>query len=109
MFVGVFFMTIPSLSPEQRREALAKAQKMRRERAELRAKLKAGEVTLEEVLNETENEVITKMRVSYLLESLPHIGKVTSKKIMEEIGINENRRVQGLGERQKAELLKRLK
>lgn len=105
----MFFMTIPSLSPEQRRKALEKAQQMRRARAELRNKLKAGEITLEEVFNNKESEVITKMRVSYLLESMPHVGKVTCKKIMDEIGIDESRRVQGLGERQKAELLKRLK
>ncbi|HKM17093.1 MAG TPA: nucleoid-associated protein, partial [Limnochordia bacterium] len=38
----------------------------------------------------------------------PQVGKVTSKKIMEEIGINENRRVQGLGKRQINALLERL-
>lgn len=102
-------MGIPSLSPKQRREALEKAQLMRKKRAELRAKLKAGEITLEEVLSDSENEVITKMRVNYLLESLPQIGKVTAQKIMEEIGITENRRVQGLGTRQKDELLKKIR
>ncbi len=102
-------MGIPSLSPKQRREALEKAQLMRKKRAELRAKLKAGEITLDEVLNDTENEVITKMRVNYLLESLPQIGKVTAQKIMEEIGITESRRVQGLGTRQKEELLKKIR
>ena len=40
------------------------------------------------------------MRVSYLLQSLPQVGKVTSRRIMKEIGIHENRRVQGLGKRQ---------
>jgi len=102
-------MGIPSLSPKQRREALEKAQLMRKKRAELRTKLKAGEITLEEVLNDTDNEAITKMRVSYLLESLPQIGKVTAQRIMEEIGITENRRVQGLGKRQRDELLKKIK
>ena len=48
------------------------------------------------------------MRVTYLLQSLPQVGKVTSEKLMREIGINENRRVQGLGKRQKEQLLKRL-
>jgi len=74
----------------------------------VRADLKAGNMTLEGVLNKAEDEVIGKMRVAYLLESLPRIGKVRSRQIMEEIGIDESRRVQGLGVRQKEALLKRL-
>jgi ribosomal protein S13 len=42
------------------------------------------------------------------LESLPRIGKVRARQIMEEIGIDENRRVQGLGVRQKEALLNKL-
>ena len=101
-------MTIPQLSPEKRREALEKAQMMRKERAAVREKLKAGEMTIQEALEST-SEVISKMRVSYLLESLPQIGQITAAKIMEEIGISANRRVQGLGERQKKALLERVK
>ena len=48
------------------------------------------------------------MRVKYLLESLPQVGKITAAKLMEEIGIDEARRVQGLGARQKAQLLEKL-
>jgi ribosomal protein S13 len=81
---------------------------MRSKRAELRARLKKGTITLREVLESADDEVIAKMRVSYLIQSLPQVGKVTSKKIMDEIGINENRRVQGLGKRQIDELLKKL-
>ena len=47
------------------------------------------------------------MRVSYLLQSLPQVGKVTTDKVMQDIGIHENRRVQGLGPRQRTELLQR--
>jgi ribosomal protein S13 len=81
---------------------------MRSKRAELRAKLKKGSLTLQEVLNSADDEVIARMRVTYLLQSLPQVGKVTSDKIMREIGINENRRVQGLGKRQRELLLQRL-
>ena len=89
-------------------KALKKAQEMRSKRAELRAKLKNGSISLQDVLDSADDEVIARMRVTYLIQSLPQIGKVTSKKIMSEIGINENRRVQGLGKRQRNELLKRL-
>ncbi len=101
-------MAIPQLSPEERSKALQKAQQIRSKRMEVRKELKAGKLALEKVLNEADNEVYAKMRVKYLLESLPQVGKITTQKIMEEIGIDEARRVQGLGTRQKQQLLERL-
>ena len=101
-------MAIPKLSPEERSKALAKAQKIRSERMEARKKLKSGELTLAKVLDDTEDEIFAKMRVKYLLESLPQVGKITAAKLMEEIGIDDARRVQGLGNRQKAQLLEKL-
>lgn len=101
-------MSLPHLTQEEKLEALKKAQEMRSKRAELRVQLKQGNLTLQEVLDRADDEVIARMRVTYLLQSLPQVGKVTSEKVMKEIGINENRRVQGLGNRQKDELLKRL-
>ena len=101
-------MAIPKLSPEERSKALQKAQQIRSKRMEVRKDLKAGKLTLNSILAETENEIYAKMRVKYLLESLPQVGKITTKKIMEEIGIDEARRVQGLGTRQRTQLLERL-
>ena len=101
-------MSIPQLSPEERSKALQKAQQIRSQRMEVRKQLKAGKISLSDVLNNAENEVYAKMRVKYLLESLPQVGKITAQKVMEEIGIDEARRVQGLGSRQKAQLLERL-
>lgn len=101
-------MPVPKLSSDERNNALAKAQEMRSKRMELRKKLKTKEVKLEDIINDLENEVVARMRVKYLLESLPQIGRITAKKIMEEIGIDEARRVQGLGNRQKNELLEKL-
>ena len=100
-------MAVPNLSVEQRADALAKAQEMRTKRMELRKELKAGKVTLAEVLKR-EDEIVTRMKVKYLLESLPNVGKITAASIMEEIGINESRRVQGLGKRQMAMILEKL-
>lgn len=101
-------MTLPELSPEAKREALRKAQEMRSKRAKVREDLKQGRLTLEEVLDNADDAVVSRMRVTYLLESLPRIGKVRSRKIMEEIGIHESRRIQGLGARQKEALLSKL-
>jgi len=101
-------MALPKLTLEEKRKALMKAQDMRSRRAKLREQLKSGELTLRAVLANADDEVIARMRVSYLLQSLPQVGKVTSDRIMNEIGIHQNRRVQGLGKRQIEELLKRL-
>lgn len=100
-------MSLPKLTLEEKRQALKKAQLMRSKRAEIRQELKKGNLTLTEVLNRSDDEVIGKMRVAYLLQSLPKIGKVRTRKIMEDIGINESRRVQGLGSRQKQALIER--
>ncbi len=99
--------TPPQLTPEQRANALVKAAEARVARAELKHKLKMGTVTLAEALKST-SSTVGKLKVVSLLESLPGVGKVKARKIMDEIGIADNRRVQGLGEQQKLSLLAQL-
>jgi len=101
-------VALPKLTPEEKMNALSKAQEMRSKRAELRQKLKDGDLSILEVLDAVGDGTIAKMRVAYLLESLPRIGKVKTRQMMEDIGISQLRRVQGLGSRQRAALLSRL-
>jgi len=51
---------------------------------------------------------VGKLKVVSLLESLPGLGKVKARKIMEEVGIADNRKIQGLGAQQKKSLLEHL-
>jgi hypothetical protein len=96
---------VPELSPEQRRAALDKAASVRRERAEVKNRLKNSGASLSEVLKEGQaNEVVGKMKVVDLLQAMPGLGKVRARKLMEEIGISESRRVRGLGANQVAAL-----
>lgn len=96
----------PSLTPEQRAENLAKAARVRRERAELKDKLKMGLVTLPELLERAESDdVVAKMKLVSVIESLPGVGKVKARRLMSEIGIAEARRVRGLGTQQRVALL----
>ncbi len=88
-------MALPKLSLEEKRRALKKAQEVRSKRAKIRQNLKNGKTTIREVLANINDDVVAKMRVVYLLESLPRIGKVKTKKIMNDIGIDETRRIQG--------------
>jgi hypothetical protein len=96
----------PQLSDEQRQAALAKAAEARRARAELKEKLKMGSMTLKELLDNDGDDVVGKMKVVAVLESLPGVGKVKARRTMEDIGISETRRVRGLGDQQRKELLK---
>jgi hypothetical protein len=99
--------TPPALTPEQRSNALAKAAEARAARAEFKTKLKLGSVSLAEAL-QSNDSTVGKLKVVSLLESLPGVGKVKARKVMEEIGIADNRRVQGLGAQQKQALLEQL-
>ncbi len=98
-------MTLPPQTPEQRAAALEKAAIARRERAEVRNRLKHSGASLADVLEEGQsNEVIGKMKVSAILESMPGVGKIRARKLMEQLGIAETRRVRGLGSNQLAAL-----
>lgn len=98
-------MALPPLTPEQRQAALDKAAASRRERAEIKNRLKNSGASLIDVLRDgATNEVIGKMRVVELLQSMPGLGKVRARQTMERIGIAESRRVRGLGVKQIAAL-----
>lgn len=98
----------PPLTPEQRRAALDKAASARRQRAEVKEKLKAGSLSLGEVLEQADrDEVLGKLKTVTVLESLPGLGKVRARRAMEELEISGNRRLRGLGNKQREALLKR--
>ena len=98
-------MPLPELSPEQRAAALEKAAAARKARAELRERLKSKGATVGDVLRQGDtDEVIGKMRVSAVLESLPGVGKARAAKIMERLEISPTRRVRGLGANQRKAL-----
>lgn len=101
-------MALPQLTDEQRRAALQKAVETRQKRAQLKKQIKAGQLSLTQVLNDTSNPVVAKMKISALLKSLPGVGKVRAEKLMGKIGIDTSRRIQGLGSKQRESLLQEL-
>jgi hypothetical protein len=98
-------MALPQLTEEQRKQALEKAAEARKKRAEIKQQLKNGTLTLPQVLARPDDETIGKMKVSAVLESLPGVGKVRARKIMERLDISSSRRIRGLGGKQKEALL----
>ncbi|HSM02662.1 MAG TPA: integration host factor, actinobacterial type [Acidimicrobiia bacterium] len=98
----------PPLSPEQRAAALAKAAQARRVRADLRESLRTGEATLADVLARSGEDIVGGMKVKAVLTALPGLGKVKSYRLMDRLGIAENRRVRGLGPQQRKALMEEL-
>ncbi len=96
----------PTLTPEQRQAALEKAAQARRARAELKEKLKMGSLSVSDLLARAgSDEIAGKMKVLAVLESLPGLGKVKARRVLDELGVSETRRVQGLGDQQRKKLL----
>src|SRR4029078_12281588 len=102
----------PSLTPEQRQLALQKAAIARRSRAEVKDKLKIGSLSLSELFDAADTkdesgEMLAKLKVVSVLESLPGVGKVRARNIMSELDISESRRLRGLGTNQRSALVEK--
>ena len=96
----------PALSPDQRRAALEKAADARRQRAAVKEELKAERLSLSELFQRSErDDVLGKLKVVSMLESMPHTGKVKARRLMKDLDISESRRLRGLGPNQKRKLI----
>ena len=96
----------PKLTPEQRARALEKAAAARRARAAVKRLLKEGEITLPQLFERADrDEMIGGMKVDAALTSLPGLGKVKAVRLMEKHRIAANRRLRGLGAKQRKALL----
>ena len=99
-------VALPTLTPEQRAEALAKAAEARKARSELLASIKSGERTIASVLDKAkEDKTIGKTKVAALLKAVPGLGAVKVAALLEQTGIDPDRRAAGLGDRQRAALI----
>jgi len=77
-------------------------------RVDVQRHLKSGDLSLEDVFQRADSdEAIARTRVKILLQNLPGVGSRGAVNTMEELGIAPNRRVGGLGSRQREELLDR--
>jgi hypothetical protein len=96
----------PALTPEQRSAALEKAAEARRVRAEVKNRLKLNRLSLHDLFNQSDSDgVLAKLKVVSVLESMPGVGKVRARRLMQELDISESRRLRGLGAKQRAALL----
>jgi len=97
-------VTVPVRTAEQRASALERALEVRRDRAALRAALKSGQVSIVEVVGGAAG-AWRGVKVRWLLESLPGVGAARADSIMVRLSVPEGRRLGGLTDRQRIELL----
>ena len=101
--VGV---TAPARTAEQRAASLERALEVRRDRAALRVALKSGRISAIEIIEGAAGAGEWRgVRVRWLLESLPGIGVARADSIMARLAVPAGRRLGGLTERQRLELL----
>ena len=99
-------MALRPLTDEERAVAREKATAARTARAGIKKGLREGTLTVAQVLRQgEEDEAVSRLKVTELLEATPGIGKVRSAAIMEQIGIAPTRRVRGLGQHQRQALV----
>lgn len=98
-------MVIPSLTPEQLQSARTAATEARRARAELKDKVRTGQMSLAQALDAAaQDDVLAHLKVVDLLKALPRVGDKRAADIMARLDIAPNRRVRGLGRHQLAGL-----
>lgn len=100
-------MNPPTLTSEQRAHARDLAMHARRQRADVRASLRAGRVSVEEVL-ESESQAHQRMRVADVIRSVPGIGPIRCAEILESASISATKRVGGLTRLQRTRLVQQL-
>jgi len=98
-------VTIPQLTTEQLEAARAAATEARRRRAELKTKVRLGQLTLSQAIDTAaEDDVLAHVKIVDLLKALPRVGEKRAAQVMERLDIAPNRRIRGLGRHQVAGL-----
>lgn len=99
---------VPKRSAQQRREALAAANRVRVQRALLKADLKRGKRSIADLLAEPPAYLFS-AKVLEVIMALPRYGPMRARGLLEGCRISPGKTVGGLSERQRRELLNALK
>lgn len=101
---------VPKLTAEQRRAALDKGMQIRLKRAEYKARLKNGLMSIEQFfeLADGGEQAALGMRVESLIRSMPGYAVPRTETLMKSLHISATRRVKGLGYIQREGLIKAL-
>ncbi|HEY1688346.1 MAG TPA: integration host factor, actinobacterial type [Solirubrobacteraceae bacterium] len=88
----------------QRMDALARANHIRTQRAKIKRELRAGRISIDQLLLDPPSCVDT-AKVFDLLLAVPRYGRVKVNKILAHCRISPSKTIGGLSERQRAELV----
>jgi hypothetical protein len=100
--------TAPERSLNQRMDALARANRIRTERAQLKRDLKAGRLSIHALLLDPP-EYIETAKVFDMMLAVPKYGRVKVNKILAHCRIAPSKTIGGLSERQRSELVSLLR
>lgn len=93
---------LPQLTPEQRFAASQKASETRKTRMRLKREMKEGSLS---VASAIELPVMQRMKVFEFIRAIPGIGPRRAKEFMLANSIADNRRVGGLSEHRRAQVI----
>lgn len=77
---------------------------VRRERAALKERLKAGEIAPADVLNDN-SSIAAKIRLFAFLKNCPGVGTVGARTLLRALGLSEAKTIRSLGPVQKARIV----
>lgn len=100
--------TAPERSLLQRMDALARANQIRTQRAQLKRDLKSGRLSIHQLLTQPPEYVET-AKVFDMLLAVPKYGRVKVNKILASCRISPSKTIGGLSERQRSELVSLLR
>jgi rRNA processing protein Krr1/Pno1 len=95
---------LPKRSADQRRQALAQANRVRKTRAQLKRDLKGGRVSVIELIADPP-AYLASAKVMELLRALPGFGPAKATRLMESCQVSPVKSVGGLSERQRDRLI----
>jgi hypothetical protein len=98
----------PERSYQQRMDALQRANQIRTKRAQLKRDLKAGRVSIHDLLLEPP-EFIETAKVFDMLLAVPKYGRVKVNKILVQCRISPSKTIGGMSQRQRTELVSMLR
>ena len=101
-------LAAPERSLDQRMEALKRANDIRTARAKLKKDLKASRASIQAILLDPPEYVMT-AKVFDMLLAVPKYGRVKTNRILNQCRISPSKTIGGLSERQRAELVAQLR
>lgn len=99
--------TVPDRSTEQRMTALVRANEVRMYRAEMKRRLAAGEVLLEELLD-GDDPLLATMKIGAVLMALPAVGATKARDALVRARISPSKTLGGMTGRQRRDLYREM-